>query len=282
MPVEPTVVVLPAFEELSAAPIDGEVGPWESVYDFTHRYTIDGAPSPLRYDPCGVGVVPTGIGKVAAATTTAALCASEKVSLENCLILSVGIAGAPPQLPIGSVVVADSIVDWDDKCRFDPTEDNATPIETDPYTGDQGVFDLDTHRVSWAESLSEDSQLTGLSGGPKPTVDIGTNVCADELWHGQAVAEHVAEFVSKRQREPYLVTEMEDCGTVAALDRFGLADQYLSIRGVSNHDRPTSGKSGRESLLHTDSGASDKDSYTVGLENAVSVASTLVADEITD
>jgi len=282
MTVEPTVVVLPAFEALSAAPIDGEVGPWEAAYDFTHQYTIKGVPAPFRYDPRGVGIVPTGVGKVAATATTTALCASEKLSLENSLILSVGIAGAPPRVPIGSVVVADSIVDWDDKCRFDPTESNATPVELDPYTGDQGVFDLDADHVSWAQSLSEDAQLAGVSGKPEPTVAVGTNVCADELWHGQAVAEHVTQFVRQRQRDPYLITEMEDSGTVAALDRFGLTEQYLSIRGVSNHDRPEPGESARESLLHTDSGASDTTAYTVGLENAVSVASTLVANEIMD
>lgn len=280
MTLEPTVVVLPAFENLSAAPIDGEIGPWESAYDFTRQYTIEGVPSPFRYDTCGVGVVPTGIGKTAATATTTALCASGKLSLNNSLILSVGIAGAPPQLPIGSVVVADSIVDWDDKCRFDPTERDAMPLELDPYTGDHGVFDLNSQRVSWAGSLSEDSRLTGVSGEPEPTVEIGTNVCADELWHGREIADHVARFVRKRKREPYLITEMEDSGTVTALDRFGLTDQYLSIRGVSNHDRPEPGVSARESLLETNSEAAET-AYKTGLESAVTVARNLIADEIT-
>ena len=282
MTVAPTVVVLPAFEELSAAPIEGEVGPWEAAYDLTDRYEIEGVPSPLRYDSRGVGVVPTGMGKTAAATTTTALCTSEKLSLENSLILSVGIAGAPPHLPIGSVVVADSIVDWDDKCRFDPTEGEAVPIEPNPYTSDQGIFDIAPHRVSWAESVSEEIQLTGLPGESEPTVGIGTNVCADELWHGRQLAEHVTHFVGERERGPYMITEMEDSGTLTALERFGLADQYLSIRGVSNHDRPKPGESARESFFDTDSGASAEAAFELGLENAVSVASELIAHELAE
>lgn len=282
MTVTPTVVVLPAFEELSAAPIEGEVGPWEAAYDLTHRYEIEGVPSPFRYDSRGVGVVPTGMGKTAAAATTTALCTSEKLSLDHSLILSVGIAGAPPRLPLGSVVVADSVVDWDDKCRFDPTEGDTPPIEPNPYTSDQGIFDLDAHRVSWGESVSDGVHLAGLPEEPEPTVAIGTNVCADELWHGRQLAEHVTHFVGERECGPYMVTEMEDSGTLTALERFGLADQYLSIRGVSNHDRPEPGESARESFFDTDSGASAEAAFELGLKNAVGVASELVAHELAE
>lgn len=282
MTVEPTVVVLPAFQGLSGAPIDGELGPWESAYDFERRRVIDGLAYPFRYDPCGIGVVPTGIGKTAAATTTAALCATDEIRLHDSLIISVGIAGAPPSLPIGSVVVADSIVDWDDKCRFDPTDGEPVAIEPNPYTETHGVFDLDPQLVSWAESMSEETQLDGLSGSPVPTVTVGTNVCADELWHGVELAEQVNDFVQQRERGQYVATEMEDIGTAAALERFGLADQYLSIRGVSNHDRPEAGESARRSFFYEESGPPAEIAFQKGLENAVRIAQGLISERLAE
>lgn len=273
-------LVLPAFEELDPLPTAGEVDPWEDAYDLTERVDVPGVPSPLRHDGAGLGVVPTGIGKTAAATTTAALRAGDAVDLTDALVLSVGIAGAPPDLPIGSVVIADAIVDWDDKCRFDPA-DGAVPIAPDPYTEGQGVFEVDPDLVSTATEVADDAvdlttpaDLEDAAEGRKPTVVVGTNVCADELWHGRTVAEHVSWFVEAVGRGPYRATEMEDAGTAAALRRFGLDDRYLSVRGVSNHDRPEPGNSSRESFETslTETG------LEVGLANAVRIARAVVDD----
>ncbi|MFC5134916.1 MULTISPECIES: phosphorylase [Haloferacaceae] len=277
-------LVLPAFEELDPLPSAGEVGPWEDAYDLTERIDVPGVPAPLRHDGDGLGVVPTGIGKTAAATTTAALRAGDAVDLTDALVLSVGIAGAPPDLPVGSVVIADAIVDWDDKCRFDPDDEDGTggvPVAPDPYTEGQGVFDLDPDLVSTATEAADDAvdltthaDLEDAAEGSDPTVVVGTNVCADELWHGRTVAEHVSWFVEAVGRGPYRATEMEDYGTAAALRRFGLGDRYLSVRGVSNHDRPEPGTSSRESFETslTETGVE------VGLANAVRVARAIVDD----
>ena len=270
MTVDVHTLVLPAFDGLDAAPIDGELGPWRAAYDLDRRVDVPGVDAPLRHNGAGLCVVPTGIGKIAAASTTAALCASEAVSLADALVLSVGIAGAPPDLPIGSVVLADSIVDWDDKLRFDD-DGSESPIEPNPYTGTAGVIDLDAVLVEHAVSLGETVTLAADESGGKPTLTVGTNVCADELWHGRQIATRVTEFVERRGREPYRATEMEDAGTVRALRRFGLADRYLSVRGISNHDRPESEAAPRDSFVDED--ATDSASaFRVGLENAVRVA----------
>jgi purine nucleoside permease len=112
MAVDLNALVLPAFEDLEGLP--GEVTPWRAAYALDRTVRIEGVPSPLRYTDGGLGVVPTGVGKSAAATTTTALCASDAVDLDDALVLSVGAAGGPPQLSVGSVVLADCIVDWDD------------------------------------------------------------------------------------------------------------------------------------------------------------------------
>ena len=276
MVVDLQALVLPAFDGLNAAPIDGELGPWRAAYDLDHRVDVPGIEAPLRHDGAGLAVVPTGVGKVAAASTTAALCAGESISLSDALVLSVGIAGAPPDLPIGSVVLADSIVDWDDKVRFD--DDGAEPpIEPDPYTGTAGVIDLDSALVAHARSIGETVALVGDGSTAEPALTVGTNVCADELWHGRRIATQVTQFVEERDRGPYLATEMEDAGTVRALRRFGLADRYLSVRGISNHDRPEPGTAARDSFF----GAKATDSasaFRTGLESAVRVARAVVDD----
>ena len=276
MVVDLQALVLPAFDGLDAAPIDGELGPWRAAYDLNQRVDVPGVEAPLRHDGAGLAVVPTGVGKVAAASTTTAVCASETVSLADSLVLSVGIAGAPPDLPIGSVVLADSIVDWDDKVRLDD-EGTGEPIEPDPYTGTAGVIDLDSALVARAKSVGETVSLVGDGSTAKPTLTVGTNVCADELWHGRQLARQVARFVDDRDRGPYRATEMEDTGTVRALRRFGLADRYLSVRGISNHDRPEPGTAARDSFFGAEA-ADSASAFRAGLESAVRVARAIVDD----
>jgi len=271
-------LVLPAFDDLAGLP--GEDEPWRRAYDF-EPMVIAGLSSPLLYTGDGIGLVPTGVGKTAAATTTAALCASEAVDLDGALICSVGVAGGPPSLPVGSVVIADRIVDWDDKCRFDPDDGESVPLARNPYTEGQGGFELDAELVERAVSLSadadlacpgDDSEETGADRAP--SVVTGTNLCGDELWHGRRLAEQASWLVAEYGSGQYRATEMEDAGTAAALERFGHLERYLSIRGVSNHDRPASEESARASFFDP----AFESGFEVGLENAVSVARTVVDD----
>ena len=69
---------------------------------------------------------------------------------------------------------------------------------------------------------------------------------------------------------------MEDAGTATALARFGHADRYLSVRGVSNHDRQSGRESARESFFSSGFEAG----FEAGLENAVAVARAVVDDRL--
>jgi purine nucleoside permease len=277
MTVDLRALVLPAFDDLAGLP--GEAAPWRRQYDLDHAMTVEGVPSPLRYTGSGgLGVVPTGVGKTAAATTTAALCASEALDLDGALVLSVGVAGAPPELPIGSIVIADSIVDWDDKCRFDPEPDAEDPgdaLALNPYTDDAGVFHPDDELVASARSVARGVELQSASD-LDPSVVVGTNLCGDELWHGRQLAEQAAWMVDARDEGPCLATEMEDTGTATALQRFERFDQYLSVRGISNHDRPTTQRPAAESFFDPAFEAG----FEAGIENAVGVARAIVDDHL--
>jgi purine nucleoside permease len=251
-------LVLPAFAELGDLP--AETAPWERAYDFTGTAELDGLIEPLRYTDDGLGLVPTGVGKSAAATTTATLLASERVDLSEALILSVGVAGAPPSIPVGSVLISDAIVDWDLKCRF-PDE-----IAENPYV-DQGRYDLNEELVADIERASSSVELDGDA-----ELRRGTNLAGDELWHGDALAEQADWVADQYDAAPYCVTEMEDSATAAALARFDRLDSYCAIRGVSNHDRPPEGVSARESFF----GDEFEDGFGEAVENAVMVARAVV------
>ena len=269
-------LVLPAFDDLEGLP--GEMKPWRAAYDFDHRLAIEGVPSPLRYTDDGLGIVPTGVGKTAATATMTALSASDALDLDDTCFISVGVAGGPPELPIGSVVLADCIVDWDDKCRFDP--DEGVPLSMNPYTEGAGVFDLDSEAVESARATvdgvelaaGDSSVISSERSDVEPKIAVGTNLCGDELWHGNELAEQAAWLVEAYGRGPYRVTEMEDAGTASALRRFDRLDQYLSVRGVSNHDRPMEGVPAEKNFFDP----AFEGGFGLGIENAVRVARAIV------
>lgn len=249
-------LILPAYDELEGLP--SEVDPWRAALRLTESVAVPGLDRPVLCTADGIGVVPTGVGTISAATTTAAIAASAAIDLDAATIISAGIAGGPPdRVSVGSVVVASSIVDWDNKLRFDPTTgDDSPPIRPNPYNTERAVIDLNRDLVDEAadaitsvdikDVVAEAADAVDLQVAP-PTVEVGTNLCGDELFHGDAIAETAASFVDTLGRGPYLATEMEDMGTAVALDRFGLLDRYLSVRAISNHDRPTDGSEGVES-----------------------------------
>lgn len=277
-------LVLPAFADLPDLP--SERDPWLDAYDLDSTRSIPGVSEPLRHGG-NLGVVPTGIGKCAAATTTAALCASDGVDLSGALVLSVGVAGGPPaEVTVGSVVLSETILDWDDKVRW--ADADGSGVGPNPYTGEAGVYDLDPDLVSRARTLASEVELAdderaadhgrefeAAAARGDPAVVTGTNVCGDELWHGEGIAEEVARMVESHDAGTYCATEMEDAGTARALDRFGHLERYLAVRGISNFDRPAPGRS-VDGFLDDDFEAG----FPLGLENAVRVARAVVDDPL--
>lgn len=267
MALELDVVVLVAFDELHGLP--SERAPWLERYDLdAMTLDIDGIDDPVLTDGRGLALVSTGIGKTAAATTITALCSPGRVDIDRATFITVGVSGGPPdRVSIGSVVIATSIVDWDLKVRWGLGGGSSDPpIGRVPYLEEPPVYRLASERVDQAADLVS---TIDLDGG---TVQLGTNVCGDELWHGEALARQVEWYVDHLGCEAYLATEMEDAGTACALDRVGKLDAYLSVRGIANFDRPTDGRPARDNLFDDDFEAG----FERGLANAVEVGAALV------
>jgi len=279
MTLSPPVVVLPAFTDAEYTGDASEVEPWLDRYVFDQEVDLAGLTHPALYSTdTGLVLAPTGIGKSAAATTVSTLAAGDAVDLANATILSVGIAGCRPAAgTLGSVFIADRVVDWDIKLRIGDSTDRMQ------WLADDYVWQLDETLVERAAtaareaSLADSDRATEIRGryddSRSPTVDVGPTVCGDEVYHGEATAQQVAALCTSYDVGSFATTQMEDAGTATALERFGLLDQYLSIRAAANFDRQPAGSDPTESI--------DNDVFDLGIENAVRVGEA-VADEFLD
>ncbi|WP_253737638.1 purine nucleoside permease [Halohasta salina] len=277
--VAPEAVVLPAFTDAEYTGDASEVDPWLDRYDFDRELALAGLPYPLYYATnSGLAVAPTGIGKAAAATTVSALAAGQAVDLGDATILSVGIAGCRPAAgTLGSVFVADRVVDWDIKLRIGETTGRMQ------WLADDYLWHLDESLVDRALAAASDVQLADSDRATEirqryddsrtPAVDVGPTVCGDEVYHGETTAQQVDALCDSYGIDDYATTQMEDAGTATALDRFDLLDQYLSIRAAANFDREPAGGDPATSI--------EADVFDLGIENAVRVGQAVV-DEFVD
>jgi len=272
----PAVVVLPAFTEVEYTGDASEVDPWLDRYAFDRERDVAGVDHPIYHaTDAGLTLAPTGIGKAAAATTVSALAAGDDVALDEAILLTVGIAGCRPAAgTLGSVFVADRVVDWDIKLRIG---DTTGPMQwlTKDY-----VWDLNESLADRALAAARDVQLADsdraieirqqYDDARSPAVDVGTTVCGDEVYHGEATAAQVAALCESYGVEGFATTQMEDAGTTTALERFGLLDQYISIRAAANFDREPAGGDPTESI--------QQDVFDLGIENAIRVGKAVVDD----
>ncbi len=276
MTLAPAVVVLPAFTDAEYTGDASEVAPWHERYDFDRQVAIAGCKHELQYASApDIALVPTGIGKSAAATTVAALAAGDEVALEDATILTVGIAGCNPAAgTVGSVFVTDRVVDGDIKLRIGETTRRMQ------WLVDEYIWELNADLVERAIGAAQDVSLadsarvqairTDYDDSRSPTVDTGATVCGDEVYHGTTAATQVAQLCASYGLTAFATTEMEDAGTVTALERFGLLDQYISVRAASNFDREPAGGDPVESI--------ERDVFELGAENAVRVGHAIVQE----
>ncbi|MHC3437270.1 phosphorylase family protein [Natrialbaceae archaeon A-gly3] len=278
-PIEPAAVVLPAvaFEP----PLD-ERRPWLEDHEIVDALEVPGLETPLYLTADDVAVTTTGLGKSEAATTVATLAATAGIDLESAYVLSVGIAGSSPsKAALGSVVLADAVVDWDRKHRWDPEDGGDSSIDVLAYSPEKSVHHVDDDLLEVAREAASDVDLAEdeavleyqrrYPGTPDtPSVGVGPTVTGDEFWHGPALAEEVEWFCRQYDLEGFVTTQMEDAATMTTLERVGLAGQYLSVRAVANYDRPAPDQSVEDSF------EGPPESLELAIENAAAVGSAVV------
>ncbi|QFU82885.1 phosphorylase family protein [Natronorubrum aibiense] len=289
-PVCPTGLVLTAAFE---PPLD-ERAPWLERYEIVDALAVPGAETPLYLTASGFAITTTGIGKSDAATTVTALLGSSGVDLDSAYVVSSGIAGSSPETTaLGSVAIADAVVDCDRKHRWD--RQGASDTETVPGTASKSTpIDLLAYRprdyVHHLESTLVDRAVTAAEGvdlreddaardyqtqypaatDAGPSIERGTTVCGDEFWHGPKYAREVEWLCGEYGVAPYVTTQMEDAATATALKRFGRRERYLSVRAVANYDRPAPGQSVEESF------DGNPASLELAIDNAARVGSAVI------
>ncbi|ELY93235.1 purine nucleoside permease [Natrialba chahannaoensis JCM 10990] len=303
--IQPAALVLPAVAE----PPLTERRPWLERADIVDALSITGGKTPVYLTADDVAITTTGIGKSDAATTVTALLASPEIDLSAAYVVSAGIAGGPPErIALGSVAVADAVVDWDRKHRWDratgadhesqaghtarpeSNEGSDNPdarLDLLAYRPHDYVHHLDDTLVDTACKAADDVSLqtdadvrTYQASYPDapasgPAVERGPTVCGDEFWHGPRYAREVEWLCDAYGVSPYLTTQMEDAATATALERFGLLNRYLSVRAVANYDRAAPGQSVEESFDGNEA------SLALALDNAARVGGAIV-DELVE
>jgi len=221
---------------------------------------IEGAFAAVLCDRRGLCVAALGKGKANAAASATAIFASRRFELADTLFITVGTAGAAPSVAsIGSVVVANWIVDWDLAHHLlppGPLPPNKLFLPLTHNSGSQ-VFELNAKlaqlaydvikdtRLARNEALGELESLYPNAQPPPPTFLLCATLTGDDFWVGSELSAVAADMVQRETggRARYCTSEMEDSATALALKRFGYLDRYIDIRAVSDFDQPAPGQS---------------------------------------
>lgn len=275
------VLVLTAFGPDVAADGSGELGRWLDGYgEFDHEISVPGAPSPIKITDHGVGVTATGMGPTHAAASVTAYMVSDSIDTEETYFLTAGVAGISPYAgTVGSVVIADHIVNWDAKKRYD----EGTSVEPWGF-GPPHAYKLNHEFVAVAENAASNVNLEDSAAAQDhreryavspavdpPQVETGTSVAGADFWYGHTLASEVDSLVAHHDAGTYATTECEGFGTAVACDRFDVLNRYLSIRAASNFDRPPSDESRADNKWRM-KGPAFRNAYRVGRAVADEIA----------
>jgi purine nucleoside permease len=284
-PFRPKVVVVAMFE-IGEVTGDrpGELQLWVERERLDRVVEVPGAPHPVRLNADGsVAAILTGVGNTNAAAAVMALGLDPRFDLRRTYWLVAGIAGVDPaDASLGSAAWARFVVEGDLAHEFDAREippdwpTGFVPLgKRRPYELPRAalrpgqVFELDEALVAWAYALTKDTPLpdsAGLQGlraryagvpaaTRPPSVLRGDAMASSTFWHGAHLNTWANAWLRYYTdgRANYVMTAMEDTGTLRALELLGKAGRCdprraLVLRTASNYDSPWPGASAVESL----------------------------------
>jgi purine nucleoside permease len=239
---------------------------------------------PLRLSNDGsvLGVV-TGAGVTNATATIMALGLDPRFDLSKSYWIVAGIAGVDPNdASLGSAAWATHVLDGDLARELDSREAPSNwpyalvpmgakrPNERPTRQTDTVVYQLNPDLVEWAYQLTKDLKLMDTpeaaayraryKGFPKavvpPFVLKGDSLGSSTYWHGKVLNQWANDWVKlwTNGQGNYVMTNMEDNGTVTALSRLsktGRADlrRVLVLRTGSNYDMQAPGQTAAESAF---------------------------------
>jgi purine nucleoside permease len=307
-PIAVKVVVVTMFErgeDTGDAP--GEYQLWVEREHLDQVFPMPGAYRHVRMNKEGVLGMVTGVGTAKAAASVMALGLDPRFDLSKAYWLVAGIGGGDPaDVSLGSAVWAEHVVDGDLAYEIDAREIPAdwptgyVPLrKTKPYeTPMKGEFEgesytLNPRLVDWAYQLTrgihlEDNEklqksrarFKGYPNAQKPPfVAKGDAMSGGTFWHGARMDEWANRWVTYYTGGNYMISAMEDTGTMQSLTFLGKAgkvdlNRVLVLRTVSNFDMQWPGATAAESLQTMTFGAYS--AYMPSLEAAQKVGHAVV------
>ncbi len=235
----------------------------------------------LRLNKDGVLGLLTGVGTAKAAASVMALGMDPRFDLSKAYWVVAGIGGGDPaDVSLGSAVWADHVVDGDIAYEVDARDippdwptgyvplRKSRPYEQPVRSELEGEsYTLNPALVGWALRLTKDAGLAdtaairtararfaGFPNAQKPPfVTRGDTMSGSTFWHGTRMDAWANAWVKYYTGGNYMISAMEDTGTMQALtflSNAGRVDlrRVLVLRTVSNYDREAPGSTAAESL----------------------------------
>ncbi len=258
-PLPVRVLILPKFEigEM-AGDFPGEAQYYYEAYlQGAEAYDVPyGAPGMKLYYKDGVALCVLGMGKVNAALATMAILSDVRFDYSQAYILSTGCAGSAAETTVmGDVFLITAAVDYDlghhadGRDLADPEgiawfhdvdfDEAAAVMLNQELAAKAYVLVKDTHVET--TDRTRNYMFHAFDGAAwavrDPLVLRGTTVTGDNYWkgpHGHANALRMVETYACP--DPYVTTEMEDVAVARAVQRMGLLDRLIVIRGSVNMD----------------------------------------------
>ncbi len=305
-PLPVKVLILPKFEmgEM-AGDFPGEAQYYYEAYlaDAEAYDVPHGVPGTKLYYKNGVALCVLGMGKVNAALTTMAILSDARFDYSQAYLLSTGCAGSAAETTVmGDVFVITAAVDYDLGHHADG-RDLADPEGTSWFHAadydDAAVVILNQALAEKAYALVKDTPVEttdrtrnymrhafdGAAWAVRdPLVLTGTTVTGDNYWkgsHGHANALLMVETYACP--DPYVTTEMEDVAVARTVQRMGLLDRLIMIRGSVNMDlfmlgaTPESLWSGAEATSLADEDSVEAvDIFPVSMKNNFAVGRVII------
>ena len=286
-----------------------EAQPWLDDRPLTTEIAVPGLSAEFPTVVCDgddLCMVTTAMGYANAASSVAALVASDRFDLTNTYFVVSGIAGVDPEHgTLGSAHWAEYVVDAGLRHEIDQRQSpedwasnvfalgTSQPGDSPGWGAGTEVYELNPDLVDAAFAATRDVDLTDnetaaayrahypqQAASSAPFVSVCDTQSADTYWHGSLMAQDVGNWVGllTEGRATYCTTQMEDNAVLTALTRGADAglidlDRVAVLRAGSNFDREYPGQSAVESI-EAESGG-----LPIATRNAYLVSSTF-ADEI--
>ena len=275
----PVKVVVVAMFEHDAVTGDkpGEFQLWVEREKLDKVYPFALGEYELRMNDRGLLAICTGGGVTNATASIMALGVDTRFDLSKAYWLIAGIAGGDPlDVSLGTAAWSRSVVDGDLLYEIDAREIPSDwpygllPLgakkpndKADGWTVDTIDFPLNESLAKWAYALTKDhpvkdsagiadfrKQFKGYDNAIKPPfVTLGESLSSSTYWHGERMNRWANDWVKLQSgaRRNFMMTNMEDSGTLTALRRLSRAklvdmQRVMVLRTASNYTMPPQGQ----------------------------------------